>query len=229
MELATILGANDCGWHPLWISLKIMLFSGMLLMFIGLPLAWLLSRRKWFGRGALEMLVMLPLVFPPIALGFFLLLLLGRDGWVNQWLPNGFELSLVFSFYALLIASVIAGLPLVVKPIQTAWQKETQYLVEASYALGKTPRQTFWHITLPSLSSAIAAGLTLGVGRGMGEVGMSLLLGGNLIGKTDTLSLAIYNAVLDGNFACAMQFTWILAGLAIGLFVLLRRLGQAHY
>jgi len=206
-----------------------MLASTLLLIVLGLPSAWLLSRRKWFGQSLLEMIVTLPLVFPPIALGFFLLLLLGRDGWVNQWLPSDFSIELIFTFPALVLASVIAGLPLMVKPIQTAWANQTTHLVEASYGLGKTPWQTFWAITLPTLAPAIAAGLTLGLGRGLGEVGMSLMLGGNLIGHTDTLSLAIYNSVLDGDFACAQTFTWILAGLALSLFILLRYFSRYKY
>ncbi|CAN8142193.1 Molybdenum ABC transporter permease subunit [uncultured Thiomicrorhabdus sp.] len=219
----------QCGLTPIWISLQVMLWSSLLLIVIGLPLAWLLSRRRWWGQGLLEVVVTLPLVFPPIAIGFFLLLILGRDGWLNNLLPESFQLELIFSFTALLVASVIAGLPLMIKPIQAAWQSETSQLVEASYGLGKTPLQTFWHITLPSIAPAVAAGLTLGVGRGMGEVGMSLMLGGNLVGQTDTLSLAIYNSVLDGDFDCAMQFTWILAGIALTLFVVLRRLGRRRF
>ncbi|CAN8141830.1 membrane hypothetical protein [uncultured Thiomicrorhabdus sp.] len=109
-------------------------------------------------------MVTLPLVFPPIAIGFFLLLILGRDGWLNNLLPESFQLELIFSFTALLVASVIAGLPLMIKPIQAAWQSETSQLVEASYGLGKTPLQTFWHITLPSIAPAVAAGLTLVLG-----------------------------------------------------------------
>ena len=216
----------DCGLNPLWISLQVMVWSSLLLIVIGIPLAWLISKPAWPGRGFLELLITLPLVFPPIAIGFFLLLLLGRDGWLNHLLPESWHFELVFSFSALLIASVIAGLPLMVKPIQAAWQKETAHLVEASYTLGKPPLFTFWHITLPSISGAVAAGLTLGVGRGMGEVGMSLMLGGNLIGQTDTLSLAIYNSVLDGDFDCAMTFTWLLASLALTLFFVLKKLGK---
>lgn len=219
----------ECGYTPILISLQVMLFSALLLIIIGLPIAWLLSQPKWRGQSILEIVVTLPLVFPPIAIGFFLLLLLGRDGWVNKILPAGFEFELIFSFSALLVASVIAGLPLMVKPITAAWQNETTHLVEASYGLGKTPWQTFWSITLPTLGPAVAAGLTLGVGRGMGEVGMSLMLGGNLVGHTDTLSLAIYNAVLDGDFDCAMQLTWILAAIALSLFILLQQFGRKKH
>ncbi len=212
-----------CNLNPLWTSLQVMFYSGILLFILGLPLAWLLSQKQWYGRGLLEIIVTLPLVFPPVAIGFFLLLLLGREGWLNQLLPAELHIKLIFSFPALLIASVIAGLPLMVKPIQTLWERETRHLIESAYSLGKTPWQTFWKVTLPNLWTGIAAGLTLGVGRGMGEVGISLMLGGNLVGKTDTLSLAIYNAVLDGDFHCATIYSWCLALFAITLFMLLRR------
>lgn len=204
-----------------------MLWSGLLLLLLGVPIAWLLSLPAWRGQTLLEILVTLPLVFPPIAIGFFLLLLLGRDGWFSQMVPDTWQIELIFTFEALLIAAVIAGLPLVVKPIQTAWQQETRHLVEAAYCLGKTPLQTFFHITLPSILPALLAGLALGMGRGLGEVGMSLLLGGNLIGQTDTLSLAIYNSVLDGNFDCAMGYSVLLAAVAITLFLVLRYLARS--
>lgn len=216
---------SACGLTPVWISLKVMLGSAVLLFVIGLPLAWLLSRR-WPGRSLLEIAVTMPLVFPPIAIGFFLLLALGRNGWMNRLLPFGWHMEVVFSFSALLLASVIAGLPLMVKPIQAALEHETRPLIEAAYSLGKNRWQTFWHVTLPNISGAVAAGLTLGVGRGMGEVGISLLLGGNLAGKTDTLSLALYNSVLDGDFHCAMIYAWISAGLALLLFAGLRWAGR---
>jgi molybdate transport system permease protein len=215
-----------CGLLPLWISLRVLLGSMILLLVVGLPLAMLLSRPGWRGRTLLEIAVTLPLIFPPVAIGFFFLLALGRKGWINRLLPPDQALEIIFSFWALLLASVLAGLPLMVKPVQAALEKETRPLVEAAYSLGKNRWQTFWHVTLPGISRAVAAGLTLGLGRGMGEVGMSLMLGGNLIGKTETLSLAIYNAVLDGNFHCAMIYAWILAGLALLLFAGLRWFGR---
>ncbi len=217
---------NTCGLAPLGISLKVMALSGLLLLCIGLPLALALSRPRWFGRRLLETLVSLPLVFPPIAIGFFLLLLLGRQGWINTLLPETWRFDLVFSFEALLIAATIAGLPLMVKPVQAALEQEARLLAEAASTLGKSAWEIFRHVTLPSISRALAAGLALGVGRGMGEVGMSLLLGGNLVGKTDTLSLAIYNAVLDGDFACARNHAFILAALALLLFAVLDRLSR---
>ena len=214
------------GLAPFFLSLKVMLFSGALLFVVGLPLALVLSKPGWPGRSLIKALVSLPLIFPPIALGFFLLLLLGRQGWLNHWLPDTWHIDLIFSFWALVVAAFIAGLPLMVKPVLAALEREGRLFAEAAATLGKNDAEIFWHVTLPSISGALMAGLALGVGRGMGEVGMSLLLGGNLIGKTDTLSLAIYNAVLDGDFASAEKFAFILAVLALALFVVLERLGR---
>ena len=222
-----MMGASVCdGLAPLVLSLKVMLVSGLLLFAVGLPLALALSRPGWPGRSLLRAVVSLPLIFPPIALGFFLLLMLGRYGWLNRWLPDFWRIDLVFSFSALVVAAFVAGLPLMVKPVLAALEREGRLFAEAAATLGKSDAEIFWHVTLPSISGALMAGLALGVGRGMGEVGMSLLLGGNLIGKTDTLSLAIYNAVLEGNFASAEKFAFILAVLALALFVVLERLGR---
>ena len=214
------------GLAPLVLSLKVMLVSGLLLFAVGLPLALALSRPGWPGRSLLRAVVSLPLIFPPIALGFFLLLMLGRYGWLNRWLPDFWRIDLVFSFSALVVAAFVAGLPLMVKPVLAALEREGRLFAEAAATLGKSDAEIFWHVTLPSISGALMAGLALGVGRGMGEVGMSLLLGGNLIGKTDTLSLAIYNAVLEGDFPRAGKFAFILAVLALALFVMLDRFGR---
>lgn len=214
------------GLAPLVLSLKVMLVSGLLLFAVGLPLALALSRPGWPGRSLLRAVVSLPLIFPPIALGFFLLLMLGRYGWLNRWLPDFWRIDLVFSFSALVVAAFVAGLPLMVKPVLAALEREGRLFAEAAATLGKSDAEIFWHVTLPSISGALMAGLALGVGRGMGEVGMSLLLGGNLIGKTDTLSLAIYNAVLEGDFSRAGKFAFILAVLALALFVMLDRFGR---
>ena len=141
---------NTCGLAPLGISLKVMALSGLLLLCIGLPLALALSRPRWFGRRLLETMVSLPLVFPPIAIGFFLLLLLGRQGWVNTLLPETWRFDLVFSFEALLIAATIAGLPLMVKPVQAALEQEARLLAEAASTLGKSAWEIFRHVTCPA-------------------------------------------------------------------------------
>nr|WP_207144018.1 ABC transporter permease subunit [Thiococcus pfennigii] len=209
----------------MWLSLQVAGVVLALFLPVGIGLGYLLSRPVPL-RGLLDALVSLPLVFPPIAIGFFLLLVFGRHGPLGAPLQQAFGWDLVFSFPALVLAAFIAGLPLVVKPIQAAIEGSARELVEASYTLGKGPLETLVRVVIPVVRGSIVAGLTLGVGRSFGEVGITLMLGGNIIGSTETLSLAIYNQVLDGDFDCAARLSTLLGGLSLGLFLLLRRVGR---
>ena len=132
------------------------------------------------GRGLLHALVTLPLVFPPIVLGYGLLLLLGRQGWLAQWLPPALQPAVVFTPAGLVIAAFVAGLPLMVKPVQAAFAGIAPRVREAAALLGHRPWSVFWRIDLPLARRGIAAGLVLAGGRGLGEVGLSLMLGGNI-------------------------------------------------
>jgi molybdate transport system permease protein len=216
---------SGCPSTPLPLTFSVVGWSMVLQLLIGGGLAWLLARRKFAGRGVLDALVTLPLVFPPIVLGYGLLLLLGRQGWLAQWLPDMLRPDIVFTQTGLVIAAFIAGLPLMVKPAQSAFAGVSPRLREAAATLGHRPWSVFWRVDLPLARRGVAAGLILAGGRGLGEVGLSLMLGGNISGRTETLSLAIYNHVLDGNLTCANTLSLWLAGIALLAFVLLRRLG----
>ena len=150
-----------------------------------------------------------------------------RHGVIGGPLHAWIGWDLVFSFPALVVAAFIAGLPLVVKPIQAAIEGSARALIEVSHTLGKGRLATLFLVVIPIIRRHILAGLTLGVGRSFGEVGITLMLGGNLLGSTETLSLAIYNQVLDGNFDCATRLSLLLGLLSLGLFLLLRWLGRA--
>ncbi|EGV32812.1 ABC-type transporter, integral membrane subunit [Thiorhodococcus drewsii AZ1] len=215
----------DCSPAALLLSLEVAGVVLVLFLVAGIALGYALSQPIPF-RNLLDALVSLPLVFPPIAIGFFLLMLFGRHGVIGDPLHQYLDWDLVFSFPALVMAAFIAGLPLVVKPIQSAIEGSARELIEVSYTLGKGRLETLFLVVIPVVRRHIAAGLTLGVGRSFGEVGMTLMLGGNILGSTETLSLAIYNQVLDGNFACATRLSILLGALSLGLFLLLRRLGR---
>lgn len=200
-------------------------WSLLLQAVVGAGLGWLLARRSFRGRAVLDALVSLPMVFPPIVLGYGLLVLLGGQGLLTQWLPEGLRPDIVFTQTGLVIAAFVAGLPLMVKPTQAAFAGVSPRLREAAAMLGHRPWSVFWRIELPLARRGIAAGLILAGGRGLGEVGLLLMLGGNFIGRTETLSLAIYNQVLDGNLACANQLSLLLGAVALMAFLLLRRFG----
>lgn len=209
----------------LWLTFQAVLATLVLHLVAGVLLGYLLSFRHWRGREILDALVTLPLVFPPIATGFALLLLLGRRGPVGELLGK-FGIELIFTLPGVILAAFLAGLPLVVKPIQNAMESVAGRLSEVARTLGKTEVEIFFLVLLPNIRTAIATGLILGFGRSLGEVGITLMLGGNIAGKTNTLSLEIYNAVFSGDFQRAAVLSVLLGGVSLGVFFLLRKLSK---
>lgn len=208
------------------LTFQVVLVTLALHLVAGVLLGYLLSRRHWRGREVLDALITLPLVFPPIAIGFALLMLLGRHGPVGELLGK-VGIELIFTLQGVVLAAFLAGLPLVVKPIQNAMESVAGRLAEVARTLGKTEVEIFFLVLLPNVRTAIATGLVLGLGRSLGEVGITLMLGGNIAGKTNTLSLEIYNAVFGGDFQRATVLSVLLGGVSLAVFFLLRKLSRA--
>lgn len=227
MEALAALLADAGTRHTLWLTAKVAIAAVALHAGFGLGLGYLLAQQNWRGRNVLDIAVTLPLVFPPMATGFLLLMLLGRRGPVGGPLQQWFGIELVFSFWGLLLAAFVSGLPLVVKPIQSAFENLPKRLAEAARTLGKTEPEIFLFVLLPNIRSAVAAGLVLALGRALGEVGITLMLGGNIAGRTVTASLEIYNAVLNGDFERAGLLSAILGGVTVVLFSILRRTAKS--
>ncbi|CAM3823007.1 Sulfate transport system permease protein CysW [Vibrio aerogenes CECT 7868] len=186
----------------------------------GVLVAYILAKRKNMFTAILEFIITLPLVFPPVGTGFILLLLLGRNGWLGRL---GFQTDIIFTRSSVYLAALIAGLPLVVKPVQSALERDVFKLAEAARTLGKNQYQTLILVILPSVRKSLAAGLVLASARSLGEVGITLIIGGNLVGRTNTVSLEIYNAVMDADFDRASFLCLILGGISVLLFMLLRK------
>ncbi|MBV5279620.1 MAG: molybdate ABC transporter permease subunit [Campylobacteraceae bacterium] len=203
---------------PLFLSFKTVGFSLALFIVLGIPLSYLLSKDflpyKWFW----ETLVTIPLIFPPIAIGFLLLLLLGKKGWIGSYF-YAFDIRFIFEFKGLVIAGFIAGLPLMVKPLQSAIEAFPKAISEAAYIGGKSKLHTFLYVVLPCIKPSVMATLMIASARALGEVGITLMLGGNIIGKTDTISLAIYNAVFDGDYELAMALSGVLIFISVAVFM----------
>jgi molybdate transport system permease protein len=205
---------------PLWLTLKTLAAAGALHLVGGVLIGYYLTSGKGFMRSATDFLVTLPLVFPPIATGFILLMLLGRAGLIGSVLP----VDMVFSFPGVVLASFVAGMPLMVKPVEAALRGDVKRLAEISHVLGKNRWQTFWLVLLPGIRRNVAAGWFLALGRSLGEVGITLMLGGNIIGKTNTLSLEIYNAVFSGEFDRALVLSAVIGTFSLTIFIALKRL-----
>ncbi|WP_103618346.1 molybdate ABC transporter permease subunit [Campylobacter concisus] len=216
---------QELSWlfDPLFLSIKVVLCQGALLIVFGLALAYYLAFSKTKLRAILEMIVTFPLIFPPIATGFLLLYLLGKNGIVGKAL----NLEIIFSFKALVLAAFIASLPLFVKPVASALGSLSKSLSEAAYSLGKDKFQTAIFVLFPCVAKSVAAAFILAISRGLGEVGTTLILGGNIIGKTDTISLAIYNAVYDGKSDEALVLSLVLVVLSFILFGIINLLDKS--
>lgn len=183
----------------LWISLRIAAAATALTFFTGTPLAWALSRRSWPGKTLLDVAVNLPLVLPPTVLGYYLLLLMGRDGPIGRLTHQLWGSTLIFSPTAAVIAASCVSLPLFVQVTRNALEAIPSDLVEAAQVFGATRWQIFRYVAFPLVRGGVWIGLLLAFARSMGEFGATLMVAGNIPGRTQTMSLAVYSAVQAGN------------------------------
>ncbi|MNU95348.1 Molybdenum transport system permease protein ModB [compost metagenome] len=189
----------DLDWSALWLSLKVAGWATAINLIVGVGLGALLARRRFPGRELLDTLLTLPMVLPPTVLGYYLLVVIGRNGPLGAWLQSAFGINLVFTWQAAVIAAAIASLPLVFKPARAAFEDVDAQLEQAARTLGVSEMALFFRVTLPLAWRGILAGLLLAFARAMGEFGATIMVAGSIPGKTQTLSIAIYEAVQAGN------------------------------
>ena len=192
---------------------------------VGVPLAYLLAKRRFWGRQALDVLVMLPLVLPPTVTGYYLIVLLGRRGWLGGPLYSLTGFSLPFTWYAAVIAATVMALPLLVRTARAAIESVDRDLEKAAYTLGRSEWRTALEVTLPLARNGILAGLVLAFARALGEFGATLMLAGNIPGRTTTVPLAIYTAVQTGESGAALALVGILTALSCVVLIAAGRLG----
>ncbi len=205
-----------------YLTLKVSLLSMLLQLLVGIPLGLYISTKKNIFKYFLELAISLPMIFPPMALGFFLLLIFGKKGFLGNAILTLFHTKIIFSFWGVLIAVFIVGLPFMVKSVQSARQQLAPSIIEAALTLGKSKFSIIYRVILPNIKQGILTGLLLAFGRSLGEVGISLMLGGNIIGRTETLSLAIYNAVFDGNYELATRLSIFLSIIATLVLIIIK-------
>ncbi len=203
------------------LTLKVSLLSMLLQLLVGIPLGLYISGKRNVFKHVLDIAISLPMVFPPMALGFFLLLIFGKRGFLGKTLLTLFDTKIIFSFWGVFIAVFVVGLPFMVKSVQSARKQLPTSIVEAALTLGKSKFTIVYRVILPNIKQGILTGLLLAFGRSLGEVGISLMLGGNIIGRTETLSLAIYNAVFDGNYELATRLSIFLSIIATLVLVII--------
>ena len=211
---------------PISLSLKVATLSTVLAGLAGVALAGVLTRARFPGRALLESIVLLPLILPPTVVGFYLLLLLGRSGPLGAALEAA-GLEIVFTWRAAVIAATVASLPLVVKAVQAAFEAIDPRIEAAARTL-RPAASVFITITLPLAWRGILAGLILAFGRAMGEFGITLMLAGSIPGRTQTLPLAIYDAVQANDLAQANVLALITLGIVCVLLLGLSRLPRVR-
>ena len=184
---------------PLLLTLKVAGFATLAAFLIGVASAFLLARARFPGKEWADALLTLPLVMPPTVLGYYLIVVFGRKGWIGQWLYDTFGVTLMFTWQGAVLASTVVSLPLVFKAARTAFEGVDPNLERAARTLGLSEAGVFFRVSLPLAWRGIMAGTMLAFARAMGEFGATLMVAGNLPGKTQTLSLAVYDAVQAGN------------------------------
>jgi molybdate transport system permease protein len=201
------------------LSLKVAFWSTLIGLPIGISTAWLLARKTFYGHALLNGVVYLPLVLPPVVIGFFLLSMLGRQGPIGQLLDNIFGITVIFTWQGAAIASGIMSFPLMVRAIRISIENVDRKLEDAALTLGASPFRVFYSITLPLISPGILAGTLLAFARSIGEFGATITFVSNIPGETRTLPLAIYSLVqTPGGDAGALRlviFSIIIAMMAL--------------
>lgn len=205
-------------WTALWITLKLAAVTTLILIIFGTPLAWWLSQTRFRGKFLVEAIVALPLVLPPTVLGFYLLVAMGPEGPVGGFFRAIGGQPPVFSFAGLVIGSVIYSLPFVVQPLQDAFNAMGTRPLEAAATLRASPWDRFWSVAVPLARPGFVTAAVLGFAHTLGEFGVVLMIGGNIPGETQVVSIAIYDHVESLAYT---QAHWVAGTLLVISFLLL--------
>ncbi len=216
---------TEADFQALVITLKLAAWTTSILLFLGTPLAWWLARSTWRYRFVAEAVVALPLILPPTVLGFYLLLVLGPQGWLGGWMNSlGLEAP-AFTFSGLVMGSVLYSLPFVVQPLQDAFSSIGRRPLEVAATLGAAPWDRFFSVAVPLAMPGFLTATVLGFAHTIGEFGVVLMIGGNIPGQTKVLSIAIYDHVESMEYG---QAHTLAGGLLLASFVLLMLIYASH-
>jgi molybdate transport system permease protein len=211
-------------WFPLWLSLRVALCATILSMALGLPLAWLLAEGRFRGRAIVAAAVDLPLIVPSTVLGWYLLVLLARDGVLGRWYELAAGRPLLFTWQAAVLASTVYATPLVARSVASALGGLDPALGLAARGLGASRWMVFRRVTAPLIRRPIAGASLYAFSRSMAEFGITILIAGNLPGKTQTLSVAVFDAASKDNGAAARALVLALSGITLALLAAAHRL-----
>ncbi len=188
---------------PLLLTLKIAVTATVIVLFAGVACAYVLGRYSFWGSPIIDAICTLPMVMPPTVLGYYLLVAFGRRGWIGAWLEDNLGIQLIFTWQGAVIASASVAFPLVYRAARASLGGVDHHLENAARVLGAGETKVFFHVSLPLAWRGVFAGTMLAFARAMGEFGATLMIAGSIPGKTQTISIAIYEAVQAGQDSVA--------------------------
>ena len=211
-------------WFPLWLSLRVAVLSTLIGLAVGLWLAHRMASREFRGKEILDAAVSLPLVLPPTVLGYYLLVLLGRASPLGRAYDAVFGGQLVFTWQAAVVAALFHSTPLLVKSARAALESVDPSYERAARTLGASDWRVFWRVTFPLARRSILAATALAFARSLGDFGVTIMIAGNIPGRTQTVAVAIYDAVEAGNGAVARTLVLVISAVALAVLYLANRL-----
>jgi molybdate transport system permease protein len=213
-------------WFPLWLSLRVATLSTLLSLAAGLWIAWTLANRQFRGKEALDAAASLPLVLPPTVLGYYLLVFFGRGTIIGQIYEMVFRTPLVFTWQAAVVAAFFHSAPLLIKSARAALESVDRSYEKAARNLGASEWRLFWRVSLPLARRPIAAAAAVAFARSLGDFGVTIMVAGNIPGRTQTVAVAIYDAVEAGNGALARTLVILVSVLALAILTLANALDR---
>jgi len=216
-------------WFPLWLSLRVASLATLIALLAGLWVAWLLARHDFRGRHLIDAAVTLPLVLPPTVLGYYLLVLLGRAGPLGRFYEAVFGEPLVFTWKAAVVAALLHSAPLLIKSARAALESVDPDYEKAARSLGAGEWRVFWQVSLPLAWNQVLAATALAFARSLGDFGITIMLAGNIPGRTQTVSVAIYDAVEGGRGDVARVLVLVVSGVALAFLYLANRTAKNQF
>lgn len=204
-------------WSPLVLSLEVATLATVIAAILGVAVATALANARFTGRDLVEGIVTAPIVLPPTVLGYYLLVALGRRGWIGHAFEALFGSSIVFTRTGAVVAATVGALPLVVKSARAALEAVDASLIRAARTLGAGPARAFFTVQLPLAARGVTAALMLAFARSLGDFGVTLMVAGDIPGETQTASLAIYDAIQEHRDAAALGMVVTLTAIAIAI------------
>ena len=215
-------------WFPVALSLRVALLATLVTVAIGVPLAYLLARRHFPGRDLISAALLTPLVLPPTVLGYYLLMMIGRRGTIGRFLDaRGIELA--FTWRAAVLAAAVGSFPLLIKTAQAGFESIDTRLEQAAQTLGHSDWSIFWTVSAPLAWRSILAGTVLAFCKALGDFGITLMVAGDIPGRTQTLPLAIYDHVQSNQLAQANTLALVSVGFVVVLMLALGRVARLRY